>query len=145
MIDNSENIELRNSVLLNDSNLNIQSNNLTNDAKTINYSKYWAKIKDRRNYYYLCPKYHIFPFIEFNKSKKYIKFTCSCYNNKEILIKDLFDKSKNYITINDLSNTSFLLSSNIIDYDNYEGFKCKEYNLNYKYYCKTCLLNIYNA
>ena len=54
--------------------------------------------------HYLCPNCHIFPFIEFTKSKNFINFTCLCYNNKEILIKDLFDKNKNYITIKNLSD-----------------------------------------
>ena len=71
-----------------------------------------------------------------------MKFTCSCYNNKKILIKDLFDESNNYITINNLSCSS-ILSSNIIK-DNEEGLKCKEHHEYFKYFCKTCLINICN-
>ena len=99
-------------------------------------------IKEEDGYHYICPKCHKFPFIEFIKSIKYVKFTCSCYNTKQILIKDLFDKTKNYITINGLSNSG-LSSPFSIDIDkNYEGFKCKEHNKKFKHFCLTCHLNI---
>ena len=76
-------------------------------------------MKQDIGYHYLCPKCHNFPFIKFTESKKYIQFTCSCYTNKEILIKDLFDINNKYITINYLSNINTLSSiSNNNDYDN---------------------------
>ena len=104
--------------------------NQKNISTTQRFQNIEPILKPEEGYHYLCPKCHIFPFIEFTKSKKYIKFTCLCYDNKEILIKDLFDKSNNYITINDLSNTN-LLSSTIIINDindvNYEGLTCKEH------------------
>ena len=95
-------------------------------------------------YHYLCPNCFKFPFIEFCKTKKYVKLTCSCYFSKIISIIDLFDESKNYITRNNLGSSG-LLSSTIImnNYENnYEGLKCKEHNRCFKYFCKTCLLNL---
>ena len=142
MKDNNLVDDLNKSELFYYSNLTDQSNNLTKDEKQLSFQNIEPILKQEDNYHYLCPKCHIFPFIEFTKSKKYIIFTCFCYNNKEILIKDLFDENKNYITINNLSNTSILSSNNNIDYDNYEGLKCKEHNLNFTHYCKTCLLNV---
>ena len=63
---------------------------------------------------------------------------------KEISVKELFDETNNYITINKLLDSNYL-SSNINlnkDIDNYEGLKCKEHNLNFEYFCGRCLLNI---
>ena len=69
-----------------------------------------------------------------------MKFTCSCYNNKKIFIKDLFDESNNYITINNLSCSSILSSNNIKEKE--EGLIYKEHHEYFKYFCKTCLINI---
>ena len=88
------------------------------------------------DYHYLCPNCCIFPFIEFDESRNIIKCTCSCYNNKEISINNFLDINKKYIT--NLSNEKFLSSSDPC----YKGLKCKEHNYHFKYFCKTCLLNI---
>ena len=40
--------------------------------------------ENKGDYHYLCPNCYIFPFIEFDESRNIIKYTCSCYNNKEI-------------------------------------------------------------
>ena len=124
-----------------DSNLITQKNTSTTER----FQNIEPILKSEYGYHYLCPICHIFPFIEFTKSKKYVKFTCSCYDDKEILIKDLFDKNNNYIIINDLANTNLLSSTTIVNNDdNYEGLKCKKHdlNFNFKYYWYPGLLNI---
>ena len=40
--------------------------------------------------HYFCNTCHKFPFIKFCKDRKNIRMTCSCFNNKKILIKELF-------------------------------------------------------
>ena len=128
MIDNSQ----VNKLLISSS-MNNQINDTTNELNTFSLNNIEPILKSETNYHYLCPKCHIFPFIEFIRSKKYIKYTCRCYNNKEILIKDLFDKNNNYMIINDLSDTNILSFSNINNYDcNCEEFKCKLHNQNFK-------------
>ena len=42
--------------------------------------------------HYLCTRCLKFPFIKFCKDRKHIRLTCSYFNNKKILIKDLFQK-----------------------------------------------------
>ena len=42
--------------------------------------------------HYLCTQCLKFPYIQFYKDRKFIRLTCSCFNNKKILIKDLFEK-----------------------------------------------------
>ena len=64
---------------------NTKITNTTNDMSELSFQSIGPILKQENIYHYLCPKCHIFPFIEFTKSKKYIKFTCSCYNGKEIL------------------------------------------------------------
>ena len=41
--------------------------------------------------HYLCSNCLNFPFIKFCKDRKNIRWTCSCFNNKKILIKDIFE------------------------------------------------------
>ena len=55
------------------------------------------------SYHYLCPNCLKFPFIKFYKDRKNIRWTCSCINNKKILIKDLFNR-----IINDSIGNSFI-------------------------------------
>jgi hypothetical protein len=37
--------------------------------------------------HYFCAKCHMFPFIKFNKDRKSVRMTCSCFNNKNILLR----------------------------------------------------------
>ena len=78
--------------------------------------------KDYNYYHYFCTKCHKFPFINFCKDRKNIKWTCSCFNNKKMLIEELFKinsiedsislpLSKTNLNIN---NESMLISKNII-------------------------------
>ena len=97
-------------------------------------------LKTESYYNYLCPKCYKFPFIDFKKDKKYIKFTCSCFNNKKILIKDLLDKSNDYISIKNIQNSFFSLSSsknlnNENNKKNDEGLLCTKHNYKFEYFC----------
>ena len=92
-------------------------------------------------YHYLCRECHKFPLIDFCKDIKYIKYTCSCVNNKKILIKDLNEE------IN--KNSSLLLNSfisinenNEIKEDYIKGLSCVEHNKSFNSFCKTCFKNI---
>ena len=142
--------DLKKGELYHDSYFDKQIHNSKNDVNNKSFSKDEPISKGVHYYYhYLCPNWKIFPFIEFTNSKKYIIFSCSCYNNKEILIKDLLDVSNNYILTNDLSNKN-LFSLKSDDYERplmvkkgcYKELKCTKHNLNFEYFCKTCLLNI---
>ena len=114
--------------------------NLTNSK---NESPFVTKIepilKVEEKYHYLCPNCHKFPFVEFTKSKKSVKFTCSCYNDKEITINELFDENNNYITINNISDSTTIKSVN----NDYKGLKCQKCDKdNAGYFCEFCLLNL---
>ena len=114
--------------------------NLTN---SINKSPFNTKIepilKAEEEYHYLCPNCHKFPFVEFTKSKKRVKFTCSCYNDKEIAINELFEEKNNYITIDNISDSTTIKSVN----NYHKGFKCQKcHKDNAGYFCEFCLLNL---
>ena len=106
------------------------------------------------NHHYLCYKCKKFPFIEFCKDYKTIKYTCSCRTNEKKLIKDLLDDENNTYLIMEKNFSSIikLLSStnttldNIENYNtkiiNCEGFICPNHNSKFKYFCTTCLDNI---
>jgi hypothetical protein len=114
--------------------------NTTNDIIGKSFTDIEPILKEEDLYICLCPKCQIIPFIEF-KNIKNIFFTCLCQNHKKIGIKDLFEKKKKkYIIKHNDSENSYFLSDNIND--DYEELKCKEHNLTFKYFCKTCLLNI---
>ena len=80
--------------------------------------------------HYICPKCHKFPFIEFYKDRKNIKFICSCIN-KKILIKDILDKTKNYITF----------ENNNIQNDKINELLCIKHKNKFCSFCESCLLN----
>ena len=56
------------------------------------YNLYGKPINIIKNHY-LCTKCLKFPFIKFCKDKKYIRVTCSCFNNEKILIEDLLERN----------------------------------------------------
>ena len=72
MIDNNQKNDL--SQLYSD--VNSKSSNSTDNIKKLTFKNIESILKKEDNYHYLCPKCHIFPFIEFTNSKKSIKFTC---------------------------------------------------------------------
>jgi len=63
--------------------------------------------------HYICPKCSKFPYIKFYKDIKYIRLTCSCFNNIKILIKDYF----NHLS-NENNYKSFLNTNNEINNEN---------------------------
>ena len=65
--------------------------------------------------HYLCTKCLKFPYIKYCKDKRFIRLTCSCLNNKKILIKEFF--KNNNLSIEN-SYTSFLNSNNDKDIEN---------------------------
>ena len=91
--------------------------------------------------HYLCTKCLKFPFIKFCKDKKNIKVTCSCFNNKKILIKNLYDNSNN-ISI-ESSYINLLSTTNInVSNKNFENiFICNKHNKKFKYFSKFFLNN----
>ena len=135
------------SILINDENANNENENLLN--LTI------ESIFKNNSRHYLCSNCKKFPFIEFCKDYKTIKYTCFCRINEKILIRSLIDdKNNNYlITEKSFSSTILkLLSSttsvvnNVENYNsniiNIEGFICLNHNFKFKYFCKKCLENI---
>ena len=86
--------------------------------------------------HYFCTKCHKFPFIKFCKDKKNIRMTCSCFNNKKILIKELFE----IIPIK--NNLSFFLSETNLNLNDDENvLLCKEHNKKFKGFSKFFLNN----
>ncbi len=84
-------------------------------------------------YLYLCPKCYKFPLIDFCKDYNYIKYTCSCINNKKLLVKDLIDEiDKNNCS---LSNSFISNNENMKIYLLNCGFHKEKYDC----FCKNCL------
>jgi len=104
-------------------------------------------INDSSNHYF-CTKCLKFPFIKFCKDRKNIRLTCSCINNKKILIEDLFSfeskynlfiKDNNIFTttiISDKNNNEIIEKNSICNKHNKEdeGFSIK-YMDNYCQFC----------
>ena len=85
--------------------------------------------------HYFCVKCHMFPFIRFNKDRKSVILTCSCFNNKKMLIEELF---KIYSVESSLS--IFLSKSNLnLNIEN--ELICKEHNKTFKGFSKYFLSN----
>jgi hypothetical protein len=95
-------------------------------------------IIDNSNHY-LCTKCLKFPFIEFCKDRRNIRLTCSCFNNKKILIEDLFSfenkynllikKSNLFTTINSNKNNNIIIKNNFFCKKHKKKFKC--FSINY--------------
>ena len=91
-------------------------------------------------YHYLCTKCLKFPYINFCKDKKFIRITCSCFNNKKILIKDYFKTH-----IENIIYKSFLISNNNKDIE--EELLCKLHKKKFQgfskiycyNYCQSCI------
>ena len=124
-----------NSNYLNNSNLNNTSQEknsylLNLDIENIN----------NNSDHYLCTQCLKFPYIKFCKDKKNIRLTCSCFNNKKILIKDLFEK--NILSIENNSNINLLSTTNLnLNADIENEIKCKKHNEKYVYFSKGYLVN----
>lgn len=76
--------------------------------------------------HYFCTKCHKFPFIKFCKDRKNVRFTCSCFNNKKTLIKELFK----IFSIDDSLSLAFTKTNSNIDIEN--ELICKEHKKNLK-------------
>ena len=70
--------------------LNLNNNSLKTNNQLTNLEI--GTINNDRDHY-LCTQCLKFPYIKFCKDRKHIRLTCSCFNNKKILIKDLFEKT----------------------------------------------------
>ena len=113
---------------------------LSNKLDNLNLSS----IKNNK-VHYLCTKCFKFPYIKFCKDKRFIRLTCSCLNNKKILIKEYF-KIHN-ISI-ESSYTSSLNSNNYKDIEN--KLLCQKHKAKYKgfsklyldNYCESCIYSI---
>ena len=93
-------------------------------------------INKNYNYsHYFCTKCHMFPFIKFNKDRKNIRLTCSCFNNKKILIEKVF----NLYSIE--SSLSIFLSKSNLNINIENEFICKEHNKKFKGFSKYFLSN----
>jgi len=116
---------------LNNLHLNNTSEEINSDLSNLDISN----INNNRDHY-LCTQCLKFPYIKFCKDKKHIRLTCSCFNNKKILIKDLYEK--NLLYIENKSNINLLSTTNLNLNDDIENkLKCKEHNykLFYKFEC----------
>ena len=85
-----------------------------------------STINRLEKYHYLCQNCLGFPFIEFFKDMKYIKFTCFCLNHQKILIKDLFNGTNNIIFIDKSNSNDFIIG-------------CQRHNKKFEFVCKHCL------
>ena len=85
--------------------------------------------------HYFCTKCHKFPLIKFEKDRKNIRLTCSCINNKKILIKELFK------TYSIASSLSIFLSKTNLNINIEKELKCKEHDKNFKGFSKFFLNN----
>ena len=127
------------------------------ENNTIDYSKIYKQSTDNNNTnlesknidynfkHCFCPGCHKFPFIKFCKDRKNIRLTCSCFNNKKILIEELFKINSNK------DNLSIFLSDNNSNINIENEFLCKEHKKKFKgfskfllnNYCEDCI--IYNT
>ena len=97
------------------------------------------KINNIRNHY-LCTQCLKFPYIKFCKNRKHIRLTCSCFNNKKILIKDLFEN--NILSFETNNNLDLLSTTNFNLNDNIENVLiCKKHNKIFKFFSKIDLNN----
>ena len=98
-----------------------QDSNVSNEQKnnkSLIFNTDIESIHDNSNHY-ICTKCLKFPLIKFCKDRQNIKFTCSCFNNKKILIKNLFSFESKY---------NFLINNNIFSTNNPKDntiFLCK--------------------
>ena len=119
-------------------------NNTIDSSKMYNYIQEQStdnnanleQIKNDYNYrHYFCARCHKFPLIKFCKDRKNIRFTCSCFNNKKILIEELFKINSNK------DNLPIFLSENNSNINIETELLCKEHNKKFKGFSKLFLNN----
>ena len=108
---------------------NINKSQTSNDQQN-NFDL--SSIPDKTHY--LCNKCLKFPYIKFCKDKSFIKLTCSCFNNKKILIKKYFQKY--YLSNENSCESSFLNINKDKDKDIEERILCKEHKEKFKGFFK---------
>ena len=85
--------------------------------------------------HYFCTKCLMFPLIKFNKDRKNIRLTCSCFNNKKILIEEVFKIFSIECSL------SIFLSKSISNINIENELICKEHNKKFKGFSKYFLSN----
>ena len=109
------------------------------------YNLYGKPINIIKNHY-LCTNCLKFPFIKFCKDKKYIRVTCSCFNNEKILIKDLLERN-NLSIENNYNDNIINFNDNFNEDKNEKGLICKKHKEKYigfskiffDNYCQSCI------
>ena len=108
----------------------------TKNNSSMSFNSYTTPIVQKYSEHYLCITCKKFPLIEFYNDYKYIKYTCSCFNNKKFLITNLIDNS--------LSN--ILLSTSMNNFDdinlNSIGIICNQHKIKFNYFCQNCNQNL---
>ena len=108
-----------------------------NSSKSIiSYCSYLDLSENNYNQHFFCTQCHKFPFIKFCKDRKNIKLTCSCFNNKNFSIKELFT-----LMSNKDNNSIFLPSETNLNIDIREELICKKHNKKFKGFSKFFLNN----
>jgi len=135
-----------------DSNFNIPTSQKDNKSQLFHTDT--EPIYDKSNHYF-CTKCLKFPFIEFCKDRKNIRLTCSCFNNKKVLIEDLFSFENKYnlliknnnlftTTINSNEDNNEIIKNNFICQKH--GKKFEGFSINYMdNYCPDCYQVIINS
>ena len=85
--------------------------------------------------HYFCNKCHKFPLIKFNKDRKNVKLTCSCFNNKKMIIEELFK------TNSIASSLSIFLSKTNLNINIENELLCKDHNKKFQGFSKYFLNN----
>ena len=102
------------------------------------------KLEDPR-IHYRCPKCGNFPLIEFKKNQEDISYSCSCFKDKCIAIKELFNTENKYLTFinNDNENQNFKydITDKFDNSGNYDNSN-KSDKSKFEYFCSTCSKNI---
>ena len=130
------------------SNSNIPT--IKSDDKSQLFSTDTEPINENSNHYF-CTNCLKFPFIKFCKDRRNIRLNCSCFNNKKILIEDLFSFESKYnllikknnlfaTTINSNKNNNKIIKNNFICKEHKKKFKC--FSINYlDNRCPSCYKN----
>ena len=101
---------------------------------------------DDPNIHYRCPRCFNFPLIDFiDKNEEIIIYSCACFKERRVKIKDLFNKEKNYLSFHNVNS-----NSKIEDIIGYKCTKHKSYNSisseynKFEYYClsHSCYKNL---
>jgi len=124
------------SKLLNNSNLNLSSQPIFRENEPFNLDIETLDNTENSSHY-CCSKCFKFPYIKFCKDKKHIRLTCSCFNNKKVLIKELFEG--NYLLFK--NNYTNLLKTEFDINTNSNKVLCERHKEKFKAFSKLCQEN----